>query len=227
MRVGSLRLRLVTVGRENVSDFKYDSHKLTLSRVEPVGMGNRRRVFVHPDNPNLCIKVARSDHIRAQMDERGFFYRLMPTRWRDDNWLEARAYQQKALKNAEPEVWLHLPRLYGWQDTDIGPGLVYDYYSDTAGRPAPTLRQALKKQGLCPDIRQALDELNNYIRTADIWMRHPNTENTVMGKDGRLKLIDCLGTYNMQGLRHIPAIRKRHRARNIAYLERQVANLVG
>jgi hypothetical protein len=57
-------------------------------------------------------------------------------------------------------------------------------------------------------------------------MRHPNTENTVMGPDGRLKLIDCLGTYNMQGLRFVPAIRRRRQARNIDYLERQVAHLI-
>jgi hypothetical protein len=207
-------------------DMQFAPQKLGLADAEPIGMGNRRRVFEHPNNPNLCIKIARSEHIRAQMDERGFFYRLMPTRWRDDNWLEARAYQQEVLETADPAIWLHLPRLYGWQDTDIGPGLVFDYYRDATGGPAPTLRQALHTQGLCPDIRKALDDLHSYIRTADIWMRHPNAENTVMGMDGRLKLIDCLGTYNMQGLRHIPAVRKRRQERNIAYLERQVANLV-
>lgn len=204
---------------------QFAPQKLCLSKAEPVGMGNRRRVFVHPNNPDLCIKVARGDHIRKQMDERGIVYRMMPTRWRDDNWLEARAYQQGVLRASDPAIWLHLPRLYGWQDTDIGPGLVFDYYRNAEGGPAPTLRQALQKQGLLPNIRKALDDLSSYIRTADIWMRHPNTENTIIGLDGRLKLIDCLGTYNMQGMRFIPAVRRHRQARNIAYLERQVAQL--
>ena len=92
---------------------QFAPQKLGLGDAEPIGMGNRRRVFEHPNNPNLCIKIARSEHIRAQMDERGFFYRLMPTRWRDDNWLEARAYQQEVLETADPAIWLHLTRISG------------------------------------------------------------------------------------------------------------------
>ncbi len=205
---------------------RFAPQKLSLAEVEPVGMGNRRRVFVHPDNPDLCIKIARNDHIRAQLDNRGLVYRIMPTRWRDDNWLEARAYQQSVLQTTEPAIWRHLPRLLGWQETDIGPGLVFDYYRNAEGGPAPTLRKTIETFGLRPDIRQALDDLHTYIRSADIWMRHPNTENTVIGLDGHIKLIDCLGTYNMQGLRYIPAVRKHRQERNIAYLERQVAQLV-
>lgn len=205
---------------------QFSTETLSLENKHSVGMGNRRTVFVHPDNPELCIKIARSEHIRAQLNERGLIYRMMPTRWRDDNWLEAHAYQQSVLRTTNPAIWLHLPRLHGWQDTDIGPGLVFDYYRNTEGGPAPTLRETIKTEGLGPDIRQALNELANYIRQADIWMRHPNTENTVIGLDGRIKLIDCLGTYNMHGLRYIRAVRKRRQARNIAYLERQVANLV-
>jgi len=205
---------------------QFSPQQLRLAQAEPIGMGNRRRVFEHPERPDLCIKIARSDHIRSQMDARGLVYRLMPTRWRDDNWLEARAYRQNVLQTTDPFIWQHLPRLYGWQDTDIGPGLVFDYYRDASGGPAPTLRQTITEQGLTLEIRAALDKLNSYIRRADIWMRHPNTENTVMGPDGRLKLIDCLGTYNMQGLRFVPAIRRRRQARNIDYLERQVAHLI-
>lgn len=199
---------------------------LQLADAEPIGMGNRRRVFQHPDNPDLCIKIARTEHIRAQMDARGPVYRLMPTRWRDDNWLEARAYQQAVLLLSDERIWAHLPKLYGWQNTDIGAGLVFDYYCDAAGQPAPTLRRALQENGLTNGLGDALQDLNAYIRTAGIWMRHPNVDNVVLAQDGRLKLIDCLGTYNMHVLRYIPILRTHRYARHISYLDKQVKTVL-
>ena len=205
---------------------QFSAQKLHLADVEPIGMGNRRRVFQHPDNPDMCIKVARTEHIRAQMDARGPVYRLMPTRWRDDNWLEARAYQQPVLNPTNDIIWTHLPKLYGWQETDIGTGLVFDYYRDASGQPAPTLRRALQENGLANGLAEALQCLNEYIRTTGLWMRHPNVDNTVFGQDGRLKLIDCLGTYNMHVLRYIPALRTRRYARHISYLDKQVKTVL-
>lgn len=197
---------------------------LSLADKKPIGMGNRRQVFVHPENPALCFKVARFDHIRAQMDKRGLVYKLMPTRWRDDNWLEARAYRQSAIEPQNDRIWQHLPRLYGWQDSDLGAGLVFDYYRAADDTPAPTLRRAIQENGLTAALQNALDELYAYIRETGLWMRHPNAENTVLAADGRLKLIDCLGTYNMHMLRHIPALRKRRLENHITYLAKQVAS---
>ena len=77
------------------------------------------------------------------------------------------------------------------------------------------MRETIIEQGVTREFRAGLDKLDRYIRRVGIWMGQPNTENTVMGPDGRLKLIDCLGTYNMQGLRFVPAIRRRRQARNI------------
>lgn len=202
---------------------QFAASKLLLADKKPIGMGNRRQVFAHPENDGLCFKVARFDHIRAQMDARGFVYRLMPTRRRDDNWLEARAYRQSAIDPANEMIWQNLPRLYGWQDSDLGVGLVFDYYRAADGSPAPTLRRAIEENGVSRAIQSALEDLYAYIRETGLWMRHPNVENTVLAADGRLKLIDCLGTYNMQAIRYIPALRKRRLEKHVAYLAKQVA----
>ncbi len=204
----------------------FDARKLSLAGTAPIGMGNRRRVFRHPENGALCIKIARLRHIRQQMDARSLFHKMMPTRWRDDNRLEVRAYRQSAIRGGEETVWRHLPRLYGWQDTDLGRGLVFDYFQNHDGGPAPTLRQALDAQGDVDEVKAALDELYDFIRSAGIWMRHPNVENVVLAADGRLKLIDCLGTYNGHVRRLVPPLVRRRLERHVSYLSRQVGRLL-
>lgn len=199
--------------------------RLSLADATPIGMGNRRKVFVHPENPSLCIKIARKDHIRRGLDRRGGLYRLMPTRWRDDNWLEARAYQQTALRDDASPNWQYVSRLHGWQPTDMGDGLVFDYYHTPQGTPAPSL-EALLQSGPCSaDLERALADLADFLAATDLWMRHPGPANIVWASDGRLKLIDCLGTYNMQLLRHLAPIRKRRRTRHIRYLNGAVARI--
>lgn len=197
---------------------------LQLETRDPIGMGNRRRVFQHPDHPDLCIKVARQEHIRQSLDKRGGLYKYMPTRWRDDNWLEAIAYQQAALQDAASPNWAHIPRLHGWQDTDIGTGLVFDYYRTETGEAAPNLAHVLADGIIEPHVQTAIDGLIAYLSQTDVWMRHPGPPNIVLAADGKLKLIDCLGTYNMRVFRPFKSILKRRRGRHIAYLQRAVDN---
>ena len=204
---------------------QFSSAGVQLSDSQLIGMGNRRRVFVHPDHSDLCIKVARVAHIRRQLDERGLTYKLMPTRWRDDNWLEAKAYQQPALSQISGASQNHIPTLHGWQETSLGIGLVFDYYHQGDGKPCPNLLDLILSQGVTADIKGAVGELSGYILENSPWMRHPGPANIVFGGDGHLKLIDCMGTFNMHVVRYIPAIRKRRRQRHIDYLHAAINRL--
>lgn len=204
----------------------FSSDELILSDAKPIGMGNRRYVFAHPVHENLCLKIPCTAHIRQNMNRRNIIYRFMPTHWRDDNWLESRAYRRGEFKGEDNAVWRHFPRLYGWQRTDIGVGLVFDYYRSETLAPAPNLHQALEVDGLTTQIKAALDRLMNFIDCYQIWMRHPNPSNNVLASDSELKLIDCLGTYNMPLVRYLPAVRRRHAERNKIYLQEAVRRVV-
>ncbi len=200
----------------------FDGRMLTLNTKNAIGMGNRRWVFQHPYHPHLCIKVARKAHIRQQLDSKGGLYRLMPTTWRDDNVLEARAYKQKALTTQSADIWRHLPHMHGWQTTNLGPGLVFDYYQDATGAPAPNLQSVLQTQGLTCALERAIQELHDYIQTAQLWMRHPGPPNIVWASDGHLKLIDCLGTYTMAWRHHVPLLRLKRLERHSTYLTKTI-----
>lgn len=211
----------------NYATQRFSTDELQLNEDDKIGMGNRRFVFQHPQHEDLCIKVARAAHIRANLDRRGFVYRLMPTHWRDDNWLEARAYRQAPLQSDRPEIWQHIPRLHGWQATSLGPGLVFDYYRREDGTAAPNLKQVLETDGLTPRLEAAISRLNAFMHAHGVWMRHPGPPNIVLAADGDLKLIDCLGTYNMPFMQYSAAIRRRRAQRHEAYLARSVKNLTG
>ena len=43
---------------------RFSAQHLKLADRAPIGMGNRRYVFAHPTHPDLCIKLARTRHIR-------------------------------------------------------------------------------------------------------------------------------------------------------------------
>jgi hypothetical protein len=201
----------------------FDSKTLDLHVDNAIGMGNRRWVFQHPDNPKLCIKVARQAHIREQLNAKGGLYRHMPTTWRDDNVLEARAYRQKALTTTHPYVWQHLPHMHGWQATNLGPGLVFDYYTDAQGQPAANLETVLQTQGATPALEVAVENLHAYILKTEIWMRHPGPPNIVWAADGHLKLIDCLGTYTMGWQHRFAGLRQKRLKRHCAYLDTAIA----
>ena len=201
----------------------FHKQALVLNVEDAIGMGNRRWVFQHPDNPNLCIKVARAAHIREQLNAKGGLYKLMPTTWRDDNVLEARAYRQKALNTDNAYVWQHLPHMLGWQETNLGPGLVLDYYTDPQGKPAPNLQSVLKTQGMTPELAVAVQNLHAYILKTQIWMRHPGPPNIVWAADGHLKLIDCLGTYTMGWQHRIAMFRQKRLERHCTYLDTTIA----
>jgi len=137
-----------------------------------------------------------------------------------------RAYRQSSIRRGEEAIWRHLPRLYGWQVTDLGRGLVFDYFQNHDGGPAPTLRQALDAHGDVEGVKAALDELYDFIRSAGIWMHHPNVENVVLATDGLLKLIDCLGTYNGHVWRFVLPLVRRCLERHVSYLSRQAGRLL-
>ena len=188
-------------------------------------MGNRRKVYFHPEQPNLCIKVARLSHIRSELNARGWAHKMTPTHWRDDNWLEARAYQQPLLAVKTPVIQRHIATLYGWQNTSHGMGLVFNFFTDKKGRPAPNLQKLILLNGVTATVLAATAELKQFILQHGPWMRHPGPENIVMAAVGHLKLVDCLGTYNTPLQRYIPAIRKRRRLRHTEYLDNEISKL--
>lgn len=116
---------------------------IRLEHLQPIGHGSHRMCFVHPDRPDLCLKIMIADSSSSNSSP-GFkksvfgFQGLSSS----ENALEFEAYQDlEKLQN--PAIWRHIPRCHGMVVTDLGPALATDYIRNLDGQCAETLAQRL------------------------------------------------------------------------------------
>jgi hypothetical protein len=175
------------------------SNPLILEGLQPFATGGGRDCYIYPDNQNLCIKVARKGRSPEERRLRVPWWK----RWRkpaykyDDNLRDFSALN--ALEHdSPPETWQHLPRCYGWVDTDRGMGLVTDLVRDADGQISRTLRQHIQTSTQASLIQSAVDDFSNFWLSQSIPVRSLFTDNIVaqVQADGALRLvvIDGFGT---------------------------------
>ncbi len=181
--------------------------------------GGNRLCFRHPEKPDLCIKITRPGIAKTIRNRKSGLKSLRPLSDFDDNAVEYKAYQQSAILNprvAHERLWQHLPRCYGWQETNLGRGLVSDYYSVRDRLPAETLENYLKNNGLDKFSKGALTDFEDYLLDVQILTKNILPHNLVIAKDGRLKLIDGLGRLGyLPIVEHVGFARQRYVKRRI------------
>jgi hypothetical protein len=197
----------------------FDDRLVEVKDITPFAEGGNRLCFVHPDHPELCLKVNRPNIAEITRAAKPFYKRLRPLTDFDDNFREYQAYQQRAITEGTDRVWDHLPRCYGWQETDIGPALISDYYAGPNGRPAKTLEHKLHTEGLTPEVQNALDDFANWLRDTLVFTKNILPHNLVFDSNGRLALIDGLGL-----LDYVP-IRKYSKVLTRRYIEQRIERM--
>lgn len=91
-----------------------------------VGKGLHRECYVHPNNPNRCIKVV---VLRGEEETR-----------------REQAYYKFLQKRQI--TWEMLPQFYGIEPTSIGPGAIFDLVRDANGKVGKTLAHYFESTGL-------------------------------------------------------------------------------
>lgn len=189
-----------------------DSATLQIGHLEPFGVGGRRSCYVHPLDPSKCIKVLRTDERRTRRLKKT----KVPQAFRreyDNNEHERLIIVglAKRLGDCLPE---HLPQCYGYESTDLGPGLVLDLVRDTDGKIGRSLRE-LFTAGHHPDeFKEAFDEFGQFLLKHRVLTRNLHDHNLIASaqEDGswKLYLIDGLGDPAWLPLaRWFPAIAKK------------------
>lgn len=114
-----------------------DSHLL-------IGRGSERHCYRHPLNPERCIKVPHYLGRHKQQNEKDFIY-----------------YRKLAKRGVE---WTHIPRCFGWTETDKGPGLVFELMQDDHGQPLPSIYDLLQNGTITIEqIEPELETLHQYM----------------------------------------------------------------
>ena len=136
---------------------------LCLKELDPFAIGGTRRCYVHPLEPDKCVKVLRSDrtpHMRRTRT-RGW-RRLRRLRHFDDQWKEQRGYAQVSSAQ-QKTVWQHVPEYFGAVETDMGVGIVTRLHRDFDNRYPMNLEQLLPL-GMTTGLQTAINEFMAWLR---------------------------------------------------------------
>ncbi len=135
-----------------------------------LGRGTTRTCYLHPENEDLCIKVMHS-HSKLKI-----------------NFLEYKFYKKLARKRVSLQ---HLPKCYGFVETNLGKGLVYERIKSDY---AENLDQIVKRNLLPKEkIISLLKDLENYCLDNIICMCDRGLRNIILSKD-KLYYIDGIIT---------------------------------
>lgn len=207
----------------------HPSKKILLAASEPFAAGDHRLCYRHPHDKNLCIKVNRQGKAQMLKARAPFYKKFRSVDSFDDNQIEYRAFQQSAILRNTPEIWRHIPRCYGWVETDIGRGLVTDYYpSEKLNAPATTLEEYLKEFAVTPQLSSALKEFSAYLRRYLLLTKNlmPHNLLVLQEQEGllRLVLIDGFGLSTIFPVaKYVPAAAKRHVEKRLDWLDYRIA----
>ena len=169
---------------------------IDLSNITPFAEGGNRKCFVHPNNEDRCLKVVHPGLAEKIKKSKPWYKKLRSSDSFDDNLREQAAYNQKALKNKNQDVWIHLAKWYGMTETSIGMASETELVKN-GEEIAETLENYLFREGLTSEINEAIENFHTWLRKHLIFTKNLIPHNLVLyEKDNKIiiKIIDGLGS---------------------------------
>jgi len=173
---------------------------LDLTSAQPIAEGAERRVYLHPHQPALLIKIVKP------LRRKGAGKRPPLRHWHKRFQREG-LYRSHLAELAEYAAARHhaghdwnvpMARILGLIQTSEGLGLLVEKISGESGALAPTVQAIVDEHGLEPALAQALDALFDTLADHHIILNDVSARNIVLGRnaDGRhgLYLIDGFGS---------------------------------
>ena len=169
---------------------------INLSNVTAFAEGGNRKCFVHPNNKDRCLKVVHLGLAEKIKKSKPWYKKLRSSDSFDDNLREQAAYNQKALKNENQDVWIHLAKWYGMTETSIGMASETELIRN-GEEIAETLESYLFREGLTDEISEAIENFHIWLRAHLIFTKNLIPHNLVLHKNDNkliIKIIDGLGS---------------------------------
>ena len=169
---------------------------INLDDVTPFAEGGNRMCFVNPNNPNRCLKVIHPGLLEEIKKNKSWYKRFRSLESFDDNLREQEAYDQKALKKDDPDLWTHLAKWHGMKETNIGMASETELITNN-GEIAETLETYLFRQGITEEIKLAIEEFQSWLEKHLILTKNLIPHNLVICQQNEkiiIKIIDGLGS---------------------------------
>jgi len=169
---------------------------INLEGITPFAKGGNRLCFVHPNNPDRCLKVVHPGLLNEIKKNKSWYKRLRSIKSFDDNLREQQAYNQKALTKGDPGIWSHLAKWYGMTETNIGMASETELITN-GGEIAETLEAYLFREGITEEIKLSIENFQSWLREHLILTKNLIPHNLVLGNENDkivIKIIDGLGS---------------------------------
>ena len=169
---------------------------IDLSDATPFAEGGNRKCFVHPNNKDRCLKVVHHGILEKIKKSKPWYKKLRSSNSFDDNLREQAAYNQKALKKENQDLWTHLAKWYGMTETNIGMASETELVRN-GEEIAETLESYLFREGLTNEINMAIENFHLWLRKHLIFTKNLIPHNLVLyKKDSQMiiKIVDGLGS---------------------------------
>ena len=169
---------------------------IDLSNVTPFAEGGNRKCFVHPNNKDRCLKVVHPGLVEKIKKNKPWYKKLRSNDSFDDNLREQAAYNQKALRDENQDLWMHLAKWHGMKETNIGMASETELIRN-GEEIAETLESYLFREGLTDEISEAIENFHIWLRAHLIFTKNLIPHNLVLYKNDNkmiIKIIDGLGS---------------------------------
>ena len=170
---------------------------INLDGIQSFAEGGNRKCYINPINTKRCLKVLHENLLENLHKNSAWYKRLGKSDNLDDNLRERNAYNQKAIRSPiNSSIWDHLAMWYGMVETNLGPASETELITNE-GEIAETLETYLFREGLTPEIKSALRNFENWLRTHLVLTKNIIPHNIVIKKENgslMLKIIDGLGS---------------------------------
>ena len=193
---------------------KRSARRLALAGCEPFARGSRRLCYVHPDDPDLCVKVVADAEDERCLREQG---------------RDIEGYRRLRASGSDA-VFDRIPAIEEVVDTDLGKGIVMRLYRDPDGRISRNLAQVIQEHGLTPSLTRAIEALKRWLRKERLLTRDTAPYNVVAVRSGdggwRLMIIEGWANRRYRWLAWLhPLVADRLISRQLRKFDRRVSRL--
>ena len=169
---------------------------IDLDGLTPFAEGGNRKCFIHPDNPDRCLKVIHPGLLQKIRNNKPWYKRFRSLESFDDNLREELAYKQKALRSNNPKIWKHLAKWHGKTETSLGIASETELIKND-NQIAETLESYLFTNGLTDEIKDSIENFHHWLKDNLVLTKNLIPHNLVLKKENNeldIKIIDGLGS---------------------------------
>ena len=169
---------------------------IDLDGLTPFAAGGNRKCFIHPDNPDRCLKVIHPGLLQKIRNNKPWYKRFRSLESFDDNLREEVAYKQKALRSNDPKIWKHLAKWHGKTETSLGIASETELIKNDS-QIAETLESYLFTNGLTDEIKDSIENFHHWLKDNLVLTKNIIPHNLVLKKENNslnIKIIDGLGS---------------------------------